>query len=354
MTSVTRWRAPAVTRTAANPRQPLRVLMVTSEWPTPGVPRTTNFIKRQVDFLRAAGVFVDVFFFHGARNPMRYVSAWTRLRPQLRAGRYDLIHAQFGQSGLLALPKRIPLVVTFRGSDLLGIVGDQDGRYTRTGRVLQRASRLVARKADAVIVVSAHMRERLDTKSPVHVVPSGLDLDLFRPQPREEARRRLGFEPDERLVLFVGRRHQARKRFPLANRAVELLKHRLPARLVVAWGVPHQEMPCYMSACDALVVTSMQEGSPNVVKEALACDLPVVSVPVGDVAERLKDVEGCEVCADDRPETIADSLERVLLRGQRVHGRTSVRELDERLLTQRVIQIYRSVLPDLPRLVIDE
>ena len=354
MSSVTRWRAPSVTRTAVNPRPELRVLMVTSEWPMPGFPRTTNFIKRQVDYLRAAGVLVDVFFFHGARNPLRYVSAWARLRPHVRAGGYHLIHAQFGQSGLLALPKQLPLVVTFRGSDLLGIVGDQDGRHTRVGRLLQRASRLVARRADAVILVSSHMREELNTRAPVHVVPSGLDLELFRPQPREEARRRLGFDPDERLVLFVGRRHQARKRFALANRAVELLQERLPARLVVAWGVPHNEIPWYMSACDALVVTSMQEGSPNVVKEALACNLPVVSVQVGDVAERLQNLEGCEVCADDHPETIAQSLERVLLRGQPIDGRSAVRELDERVLTQRVVQIYRSVLPDLPRLVVDD
>src|SRR4051812_3149449 len=99
-----------------------------------------------------------------------------------------------------------------------------------------------------------------------------------------------------------------------------------------------------MNAADCLILTSMIEGSPNVVKEALACDLPVVSVPVGDVHERLRGVEGCEVTADDRPETIAAALERVLRRGGRVEGRAAVRQLDERILTQRVIEVYRSVL----------
>ena len=319
--------------------------MVTSEWPEPGVPATTNFIKRQAEFLQAAGVNVEVFVFRGSRNPYNYAAAWSRLRPRLNTDRYDLVHAQFGQSGLLALPKRLPLVVTFRGSDLLGIVGDRDGRYTVVGRVLQQASRFVARHANAVILVSDHMRESLRTTAPVHIIPSGLDFDRFRYTPRDEARRQLGMDLNEKLVLFVGRQHQARKRYGLAKEAVDRLNERMPARLVVGWGVPHEKIPLYMSACDSLIVTSMQEGSPNVVKEALACDLPVVSVAVGDVRERLQNVEGCEVCADERPETIAAALERVLLRGKRVAGRPAVQHLDERLLTERVIEIYRSVLP---------
>ena len=324
----------------------LRVLMVTSEWPAPGTPSTTNFIKRQAEFLKQAGVQVDVFAFRGSKNPINYLSAWSRAWPMLQASRYDLVHAQFGQSGLLAFPKRLPLVVTYRGSDLLGIVGDGSGRHTLRGRILQGASRFVGRRADAVIVVSAHMREQLKTKAPIHVIPSGIDFRLFRPMDREAARRELGLPLKERLVLFVGRPHQARKRYSLARSAVDLLNRRLPAELIVGWGVPHHKIPLYMAAADCLIVTSMQEGSPNVVKEALACDLPVVSVNVGDVAERLRDVAGTEVCADERPETIAGALERVLRHndGKRIAGRDAVRDLDERLLTDQVIEVYRSVL----------
>ena len=114
--------------------------------------------------------------------------------------------------------------------------------------------------------------------------------------------------------------------------------------LVVGWRVPHTDIPLYMSACDALVFTSMQEGSPNVVKEALACNLPVVSVPVGDVETRLKGVEGCELCSDDDPETIAAALHRVLARGGRTNGRETVLELDENNITQQVISLYQTVL----------
>jgi teichuronic acid biosynthesis glycosyltransferase TuaC len=322
---------------------PIRVLMLTTAWPTPGQPRTTHFIKRQADYLRAAGVEVDVFHFHSAKNPWNYAIAWLRVRPRLWSGRYDIVHAQFGQSGLLALPKLLPMVVTLRGSDILGIVG-KDGRYTRVGRIGQAMSRLVARHADAVVAVSEHMTAYLPPNVDATILPSGLDLELFRPAPRDESRQRLGLALDKRLVLFVGNPAQARKRYDLARRAVELLNATTAAELIVAWGVKHDDIPRYMSACDALVFTSMQEGSPNVVKEALACDLPVVSVPIGDVALRLRGIEGCEVCADDQPETIAASLGRVLARGGRVAGRAAVQHLDEHLITAQLMDVYRGVL----------
>jgi len=108
-------------------------------------------------------------------------------------------------------------------------------------------------------------------------------------------------------------------------------------------------MPYYMNACDALVFTSVQEGSPNAVKEALACNLPVVSVAVGDVPLRLRGVSECEVCADDGPETIAAALERVLRSGRRSNGRDALTDLDESSLTAKVIDVYRSVLTTTPR-----
>ena len=320
----------------------LSVLMLTSEWPREA-DHTAHFVQRQVRFLEAAGVRVEVFPFRGAGSPLRYASAWLRARRRLARRDFDLVHAQFGQSALLAIPKRVPLVITFRGDDLLGVIG-ADGRPTRAGWILQQLSRLVARGADAIIVVAEHMARRLPRRVPVHVVPSGIDLELFRPLPPGPARERLGLPEGERLVLFVGDPADARKRGDLARNAISRLAGSLRARLVVAWRVPHAQMPEYMAACDALVFTSLQEGSPNAVKEALACDLPVVSVPVGDVAERLQGIAGCELCADDRPETIAAALTRVLARGGRIAGRAAVRDLDERLLTQQVIAIYRDAV----------
>jgi teichuronic acid biosynthesis glycosyltransferase TuaC len=322
----------------------LRVLMVTSDWLWNSWGGSAVFIARQVEFLRREGVDVDLFPFRGARNPRNYLAAWKEVRRRIDGGGYDLVHAQFGQSGLTALPKRLPLVVTYRGDDLEGIIGE-DGRYIPSGWVLRSLSQIVARQADAAIVVSDHMQQYLPRSVQAHVMPSGIDLELFRPESRDTVRQRLGLPLEPKLILFVGNPRLARKRYPLAQAAVEIVNRTIPCRLMVGWEMPHREIAELMNACDALVVTSMQEGSPNSVKEALACNLPVVSVAVGDVPTRLSGIAGCELCPDDRPETIAAGLERVLQRAERVEGRAAVRQLDERLLTQRLIEIYRSVLP---------
>jgi glycosyltransferase involved in cell wall biosynthesis len=322
----------------------IRVLMVTSDWLWNSWGGPAVFIARQAEFLRREGIEVDLFPFRGSRHPANYLAAWKEVRRRVRSGSYDLVHAQFGQSGLTALPKRVPLVVTFRGDDLEGIIGE-NGRYTPAGWLLRFISRTVARRADAAIVVSEHMKRYLPRSVTAHVMPSGIDLQLFRPEPQEAARRRLDLPSDQRLVLFVGNPELARKRYGLAKEVVAIVNRTIPTRLVVGWELPHDKIAALMNACDALLCTSMQEGSPNAVKEALACNLPVVSVPVGDVALRLHGVAGCELCAGDRVETIAAALGRVLQRGGRIDGRSAVKGLDERLLTQQLVDVYRSLLP---------
>jgi glycosyltransferase involved in cell wall biosynthesis len=321
----------------------IRVLMITSEWPTPEYPHYVPFLVRQVEFLRHAGIAVDVFSFRGAKKPINYLKAWKRLRRQLKNNDYDLIHAQFGQSALLPWPKRLPLVITFHGCDIQG-VKRSNGRPTFAGRVLQLLCKLIALKADAVIAVSERLRKFVPAAVPVFVIPLGLDFNLVPVLSREEARCKLGLPLSKPLVLFVGNPEETVKRYALAQRAVEILNETLSADLIVGWRRPNQEILLLMTACDVLVLTSIQEGSPTVVKEALACNLPVISLDVGDVRQRLDGIAGCQVCKDDQAQTIATSLERVIRNGGRIKGREAVQDLDERLITEKVIRIYESVL----------
>lgn len=325
----------------------MNVLMVTSEWPTPTNPQWVPFLVREVRQLQAKGIELDVFSFRGGMRPLNYFAAWKKVQRRIRQGRYDLVHAQWGQSGLLAtFPKPLPLVVTFRGSDLNGMVVGDD-RMTRTGRLLQRLSQFVAQSADQVILVSASLARWLP-RLHYHVIPSGLDLELFRPMPRAEARSILNLDQGCRYVLFAGDRSNPIKRFELAQRAVDLLNREMSAQLLVAERVKPEQMPAYMNAADALLLSSSREGSPNVVKEALACNLPVVSVDVGDVRQRLQDVAGCVVCDGDRPQTIAAALSNVLRAGRRVEGRGAVKCLDIRHTTEQIVQVYEKALTGAP------
>jgi hypothetical protein len=147
-----------------------RVLIMTGEWPVPGRPNQPSIARRHADALHAAGVPVEIFAFRAGRNPYDYAEAWTRLRPRLNGARYDVLHAHFTQSGLLALPKRLPLVVTLRDSDL-----GMDRPASRIGRLRALAGRILARRADAVIVPSEELRARVPNASRVHVIPAELD-----------------------------------------------------------------------------------------------------------------------------------------------------------------------------------
>jgi teichuronic acid biosynthesis glycosyltransferase TuaC len=322
----------------------MRVLVVTSEWPTPEHPELVPFIVRRVEALREAGIDVDVFSFKGARNPARYADAYRRVQAILRRQPYDVIHAEFGQSGLLVvLPKRRPLVVTFHGSDLQGIVRP-DGTYDRPKSIISRnACRLVSLRADETILSSSHLAKYLPRKR-FHVIPCGVDLDVFKPLDRDEARETLGICKDSRIILFAANPQRSVKRYWVAEQAVRLLDRSQRTELLVAGKVSHHQMPLYINAADVIILTSKHEGSPTIIKEALACNVPIVSVDVGDVRQQLAGVSGCVVCNSDDPAQIAVGLDTVLRAGARTNGRTVAESLDEKLLVRKVIKLYERVL----------
>src|SRR5438874_815856 len=151
----------------------MRVLMLTSVWPTPERPANAPFVVRQAQFLRKQGVEVDVFHVNGRKNPAAYFRAWTKVQRLLSRRPYDLVHAQWAQAALASLPVRLPLVVTFRGSDVQGIMG-ANGRYAVSGWVLLQVAWRVALVADEAIVVAARLADLLPRRD-YHVIPSGLD-----------------------------------------------------------------------------------------------------------------------------------------------------------------------------------
>lgn len=319
------------------------VLVVTSGWPTPENERYCVFIQRQVDSIRALGVRADVLFVRGYRSPLAYALAAVRLLclSVSRRPPYRIVHAQIGEAAVpAAFYLRGKHLISFCGDDLLGTRG-VDGRVSRQSRVRRAVHRLAARRAARTITKAAHMEAELPSavRGRNTVIPNGVDTELFQPRDQAAARRELGLPADERIVLFAGSDVPV-KRMPLAREAVAIAQRTLPdIRLVEATDRPPEVIPTLMNAADCLLLTSSSEGSPNVVKEALMSDLPVVTTRVGDVETLLAGVEPSFVCSDD-PADLASALVECLRRPRRSNGRSRSAALALETVAQRVAAVY--------------
>lgn len=318
---------------------PLRVLVLTNQWPRAALPTCGVMVVRQVESLERAGVEVEVIAIGGGIRS--YAEAARKILALNTAPRRaNVLHAHTGHSGVLAcLQLRYPVVLSYVGYDLDTPAEDREGLRTQSERVVFRSLSLFLAATIAKSARGAGHLPRLGRRRNT-VIPNGVDRRLFDPIPRDEARRRLDWG-DEPTVLFAADPTRFTKRFELAEAAVECARTRIPGlRLAVAAAVAPPEMPVWMSASDVLILTSRGEGSPNVVKEAMACDLPIVSVDVGDVAEIVRGTRHCRVCAD-RAEALADALvEVVSARPERSDGRERSAQLDDMTIAARIVDIY--------------
>jgi glycosyltransferase involved in cell wall biosynthesis len=262
----------------------------------------------------------------------------------------DLVHVLYG--GVLAflsgqeVAGRTPLVVSFCGSDLLG---EPLGGMSR--RMLAGfgawCSRRAAQNADGIIVKAPNLLAALPQgldPAKVAVIPNGVDLERFRPLDRRSCLSQLGWSEEGVHVLFPANAGDPVKRFPLAQAAVaELSGFGVLVELHRLERVPHEQVPVWLNAANALLLTSDHEGSPNIVKEAMACNLPVVSVDVGDVRERISPVTGCRICESD-PRSLAQGLLSVVAPDVRSDGRLFMGDVSLEKVASRVRVFYERIL----------
>ncbi|WP_254768554.1 glycosyltransferase [Salinilacihabitans rarus] len=289
------------------------------------------FLNQQVGALEERGVTFETLAVGGeagagnSRSPLDYLRFVPEVLREARDG-YDLVHAHYGLTAPMALAQvRTPVVLSLWGSDVHGPVAP--------------VSRACAPLCDEVVVMSEAMREALGVDC--EVIPDGVDLDRFVPRSRSVAREAVGWSDDEYHVLFPYAPEREVKNYPLARRVVEAVDERLerPVRLRAVHGVDHAAVPDYVNAADALLLTSHSEGSPNSVKEALACNVPVVATDVGDVRERLAGVAPSTVATTDRE--LVDGLTEVLERGGRSNGREAAREVSLEATADAMLAVYR-------------
>lgn len=307
------------------------------------------FIRSQGESLEAADIAVDYHLLKG-KGMIGYLTNIPKLFQVYRSRPYDLVHAHYGYTALiafLALPFR-PVVVSFMGSDAYGTF-DRNGRPRWTNRLTRLIARLVAGWADHLVVKSPNILNCFPDRDKISILPNGVDLEKFRPLDRTEARRELGLDPDRKIVLFLGSRTCDRKNFRLCRRAVERLTE--DVALIAPYPLDPDRVNLYLAAADLLAVTSTLEGSPNVVKEAMACQCRVVSTDVGDVRWLLDGVNGCAVVGFD-PDEIARGIANALASDVPVNGRERLRQLqlDSRATALKLGRIYAGLLAERGRM----
>ncbi len=315
----------------------MKVLVVTNMYPTPEQPAFGTFVRDQVDALRRAGVEVDVLFINGSRGRFNYLFGVFRLWWTLLKKPYHLVHAHHAITSFVArLQFMCPVVVTYHGGEV----------QVHSSVWLKFPGRCARRLFDWVIMVNKNEKALIyNNDSRVIVIPCGVDFDRFKPAPQDAARVQLKLPMKKPLVLWAGEHWQSEKNLELLKASLNLLKQRRKeVELVLVSGKPHDVIPVYMNACDVLALTSWFEGSPMVIKEAMACNLPIVSTDVGDVADIIDGVEGCYLAEPD-PEDVADKLFKVLERNQRTNGRDKIRHLGSGPITHRIIDVYNKMCP---------
>jgi glycosyltransferase involved in cell wall biosynthesis len=318
-------------------------------FPAPDAPQSGRFIEQQIVGLERLGLHLEVLFINRRKNGMRvYAGLPGLLKKAIARFKPDLIHVMYAgiMSRLVShVVRDRPVLVTFHGSDLLGQPFERPlRRFLSACSVI--ASRQAARRCDGVIAVAEHLLKYIPENIPrsrIWVIPCGIDLSLFQHMDQALCRERLGWTRDTFHILFQNTGDPV-KRPELANAAVERLKGLgVNADLHYLRGVAYDEVPIWHNASDVLLVTSHHEGSPTIVKEALACNLPVVSTPVGDVEERLAGVQPSAVVPPDA-DAIAQALKKTLLERKRSNGRKHVMHLGHDQVAQHLLGVYRAIL----------
>lgn len=309
----------------------MKVLFVASG--NKAVGRVSAFVQSQYDSLREAGLEMVMFpvIGHGWRG---YLKNLRSLRKQIKKENPDVVHAHYSSCGYLASLASWGL----KTKTVVSILGS----FPRENGKLWLVRFCIDHVWDATIVKSERTRSQLDRDLPV--IPNGVNLDKFSVIDQEKAREMVGFDREKKYVIFVSHPDRPEKRFDLAQAAVDRLDDST-VQLVPVYNMPHEEVVAYMCAADVLILTSISEGSPNVIKEAMACNCPVVMTDVGDGKWVMDGVEGTYVSASFDPAEIAGLLGRALAFHARTRGREKVLELGlgSDQVARRIIRIYQTL-----------
>ena len=294
--------------------------------------RFAPFIVEQAEALNGYDCEIEYFGLQG-KGLKGYLRKLPQLKRKIEEFRPDVIHAHYGLSGLLAnLQRRVPVVTTYHGSDI------NDVKVLPFSKLAMWLSRWN-------IFVSQKTLEIAKPRRDYTVLPCGVDLTASQLTKKLEARQTMHLDLYKKYILFAGAFDNYVKNAPLAKEAVALLND-AQVELLELKGYSREKVTQMMCAVDVFLMTSFSEGSPQVIKEAMACGCPIVSVDVGDVRERIGNCAGCYVAETRESKDIAALLHVAMS----FKGRTNCREkliadgLDNHIVAGRLMQLYVSIV----------
>jgi len=293
-------------------------------------PISTN----QGESLRLNGVHVD-FFDLTEKGLVGYLKSIPRLRHKIIEIEPDIIHAHYSLCGYIAVltMSNVPIICSLMGSDVI-----QNNKLS--GLVLNL---FISCFWASTIIKSKNLLPKFNRMN-IHIIPNGVNMDRFQPLECKEAKNMLGWDLNKKFILFASNPVRPEKNFRLAEEIVAKVKTAgFNLEMISLMNINREQIPIYYNAADLLLLTSISEGSPNVIKEAMACNCPVVATAVGDIREVVKDTNMCKISDFDKNEMIEACID-ILIRSDRSNGRSNIQHLDSNIIAQKLISIYIEVM----------
>lgn len=286
------------------------------------------FTYEQIESLKNIGVEYDTYFIKG-KGWLGYLNNYFALRKKIKSYSPDIVHAHYSFSGLLASLQRIaPTVITFHGSDI------NVNNYRPYSYI---ASKLSIEN----IFVHPALPLKINYKKAVNIIPCGVNMKIFFPINKLEARKMLGLDNRNKYILFSSRFDNDIKNYRLAKEAISLLSQKV--ELIELTGYSRTKVNLLLNAVDLLLLTSISEGSPQLIKEAMACNIPIVSTDVGDVRIVVRNIAGCYITSFE-PEDVADKIKKALCFSKKTTGRDSIMHLELSVIARKIFKVYKEVL----------
>ena len=296
------------------------------------------FVSSQGKSLENNGVVIDYFIIQG-KGLIGYLKNIPILRKKIKMNGYDVIHSHYSFSGWISVLTfcKVPQVLSFMGTDVYGNV-DEKGKPKLKGKINYFISKLIQPFVNQIIVKSKRLGNYVYLKNKMHVVPNGVDFERFKPVERSEARDKINLISNKKQILFLGNKNNARKNYALLKNAFEYLNSSEYDLLPFEYPVEKELIPYYINSADVVIMTSYLEGSPNVVKEAMACNIPVVSVDVGDVPEIIEKTQGCYI-VEYEAKNLSDKIKKACT-FKNTSGRKDISHLEINNVANTIIKIY--------------